>query len=83
MRMAALLLAPAFAAQSLAAQAPPAASLQPVYDQIRARHGEAVKRLQDWIALPSIAAEGLNSEAGVERMMALLKEALVIGSLLA
>ena len=75
MRMAALLLAPAFAAQSLAAQAPPAASLQPVYDQIRARHGEAVKRLQDWIALPSIAAEGLNSEAGVERMMALLKEA--------
>ncbi|MBK8727826.1 MAG: hypothetical protein IPL96_17765 [Holophagaceae bacterium] len=34
-----------------------------------------MKRLQDWIALPSIAAEGLNSEAGAERMMALLKEA--------
>ncbi len=75
MRLAALLLAPALAAPPLAAQAPPASSLQPVYDQIRARHGEAVKRLQDWIALPSIAAEGLNSEAGVERMMTLLKEA--------
>jgi acetylornithine deacetylase/succinyl-diaminopimelate desuccinylase-like protein len=68
MRLAALLFAPA-----LLAQAP--SSLQPVYDQIRARHGEAVKRLQDWIALPSIAAEGLNTEPGVERMMALLTEA--------
>jgi len=75
MRLATLLLAPALAAPFLAAQAPPASSLQPVYDQVRARHGEAVKRLQDWIALPSIAAEGLNSEAGVERMMTLLKEA--------
>jgi len=68
MRLAALLFAPA-----LIAQAPP--GLQPVYDQIKARHGEAIKRLQDWIALPSIAAEGLNTEPGVERMMALLKEA--------
>jgi acetylornithine deacetylase/succinyl-diaminopimelate desuccinylase-like protein len=75
MRLAALLLAPALASQPLAAQAPTAPSLQPVYDQIRSRHGEAVKRLQDWIALPSIAAEGLNSEAGVERMMGLLREA--------
>lgn len=28
------------------------------------RHDEAVKRLQDWIALPSIAAENLNSPMG-------------------
>ncbi len=57
---------------TLQAQAP---SLQPVYDQIRARHAESVKRLQDWISLPSIAAEDLNSEAGVEKLIALLKEA--------
>ena len=31
--------------------------------EITARHDEAVKRLQDWIALPSIAAESLNSAA--------------------
>jgi acetylornithine deacetylase/succinyl-diaminopimelate desuccinylase-like protein len=49
--------------------------MQPIYEQIRTHHGEAIKRLQDWIALPSIAAEGLNTEAGVERMMALLTEA--------
>ena len=36
--------------------------------EIAKRHDEAVKRLQDWIALPSIAAESLNSAAGAERM---------------
>jgi acetylornithine deacetylase/succinyl-diaminopimelate desuccinylase-like protein len=43
--------------------------------EITARHGEAVKRLQDWIALPSIAAESLNSAAGAERMATLVREA--------
>jgi len=43
--------------------------------QIAARHEEAVKRLQDWIALPSIAAENLNSTEGAERMAQLLREA--------
>ena len=52
---------------------PPA--LQPVYEQIARRHGEAVDRLRRWIALPSIAAEGLNSEEGVQRMIELLREA--------
>jgi len=42
---------------------------------ITAQHGEAVKRLQDWIALPSIAAESLNSAAGAERMAALARDA--------
>jgi acetylornithine deacetylase/succinyl-diaminopimelate desuccinylase-like protein len=42
---------------------------------IAARHDEAVKRLQDWIALPSIAAENLNSAEGAERMAQLLREA--------
>jgi acetylornithine deacetylase/succinyl-diaminopimelate desuccinylase-like protein len=52
-----------------------AADLQPVYRQITQRHGEAVERLQRWIALPSIAAENLNSEEGVQRMIELLKDA--------
>jgi len=50
-------------------------ALEPVYAQIPKHHAEAVERLQRWIALPSIAAEGLNAEAGAEKMMALLREA--------
>src|SRR5438552_7254664 len=42
---------------------------------IAARHDEALKRLQDWIALPSIAAESLNSAEGAERMAQLAREA--------
>jgi acetylornithine deacetylase/succinyl-diaminopimelate desuccinylase-like protein len=49
--------------------------LSPVYDEIRRRHDEAVKRIQHWIATPSIAAEGLNSEEGVQLMIELLKDA--------
>src|SRR5262249_9087171 len=43
--------------------------------QVTAHHVEAVKRLQDWIALPSIAAENLNSAEGAERMAQLAKDA--------
>ena len=43
--------------------------------EITARHDEAVKRLQDWIALPSIAAESLNSAEGAERMAQLARDA--------
>ena len=39
------------------------------------RHDEAVKRLQDWIALPSIAAENRNYPAGAEHMATLAREA--------
>ena len=49
--------------------------IEPVYAQIHEQHAEAVERLRQWIALPSIAAEGLNTEQGAERMMALLREA--------
>ena len=42
---------------------------------IAAKHDESVKRLQDWIALPSIAAESLNSQAGADRMAQLAREA--------
>jgi acetylornithine deacetylase/succinyl-diaminopimelate desuccinylase-like protein len=43
--------------------------------EIAARHDEAVKRLQHWIALPSIAAEGLNSAEGADYMARLAREA--------
>jgi acetylornithine deacetylase/succinyl-diaminopimelate desuccinylase-like protein len=52
-----------------------AGDLADVRREIVARHGEAVKRLQDWIALPSIAAESLNSAAGAERMADLARDA--------
>src|SRR3977135_3525177 len=39
------------------------------------RHDEAVKRLQDVIKLPSIAAENLNSAEGAEYMAKLAKDA--------
>jgi acetylornithine deacetylase/succinyl-diaminopimelate desuccinylase-like protein len=42
---------------------------------ITAKHDEAVKRLQDWIALPSIAAENLNPAEGAERMAQLARDA--------
>src|SRR5579871_7054693 len=50
-------------------------SLEPVYAQIHQRHAESVERLQKWIALPSIAAEGLNTEEGAQRMIDLLRDA--------
>src|SRR4051794_29202450 len=38
-------------------------------------HAVAVKRLQDWIALPSIAAEKLAGKEGADRMAQLAREA--------
>jgi acetylornithine deacetylase/succinyl-diaminopimelate desuccinylase-like protein len=43
--------------------------------EITKRHDEAVKRLQDWIALPSIAAENRNYPAGAEYMAKLARDA--------
>jgi acetylornithine deacetylase/succinyl-diaminopimelate desuccinylase-like protein len=43
--------------------------------EIGKRHDEAVKRLRDWIALPSIAAEDLNYPAGAEYMAQLARDA--------
>src|SRR5436190_22700926 len=43
--------------------------------EVAARHEEAVKRLRDWIALPSIAAEGLNSAEGAQYMARLARDA--------
>jgi acetylornithine deacetylase/succinyl-diaminopimelate desuccinylase-like protein len=49
--------------------------LQPIYDQVLKQHTQSVERLRAWVALPSIAAEGLNTEEGVKKMMELAKEA--------
>jgi acetylornithine deacetylase/succinyl-diaminopimelate desuccinylase-like protein len=59
----------------VAAAALAATDLKPVYAEITKRHAESIARLQKWIALPTIAAEGLNAEEGVTRMIELLKEA--------
>jgi acetylornithine deacetylase/succinyl-diaminopimelate desuccinylase-like protein len=46
-----------------------------VVAQISARHDQTVKMLQDWIALPSIAAENRNYPQGPEYMAKLAREA--------
>lgn len=43
--------------------------------EIEKRHGESVKRLQEWIRQPSIAAENRGVTEGCELMMRLLREA--------
>lgn len=57
---------PAFAAPS---------DFSDVKREVVKRHGEAVKRLQEWIALPSIAAENRNYPAGAEYMAKLARDA--------
>jgi acetylornithine deacetylase/succinyl-diaminopimelate desuccinylase-like protein len=56
-----------------ASPAPPA--LSPVLGQVEKRHDEAVKRLQDWIRQPSIAAENRGMAEGCDLMIRLLKDA--------
>jgi acetylornithine deacetylase/succinyl-diaminopimelate desuccinylase-like protein len=50
-------------------------ALDPVKAEVARRHDESLKRLQDWIKLPSIAAENRNMNEGCELMMALAREA--------
>src|SRR5437762_8625622 len=52
-----------------------AEDLADIKNEVTKRHDEAVKRLQDWIKLPSIAAENLNSAEGAEYMAKLAREA--------
>ncbi|MEO8275829.1 MAG: M20/M25/M40 family metallo-hydrolase [Thermoanaerobaculia bacterium] len=63
-----------FGAPAAAASAKPDAFAD-IRKQVIAHHDESLKRLQDWIALPSIAAEDLNFPAGAERMAELAREA--------
>jgi acetylornithine deacetylase/succinyl-diaminopimelate desuccinylase-like protein len=63
----------AFAAAS--AWAFDAADRAAIQAEVGKRHEQAVKRLQDWIALPSIAAENRNSQEGAEYMAQLARDA--------
>jgi len=68
------------AATSAAALALPrflsaADDLSAVHAEIGRRHDEAVKRLQDWIRVPSIAAENRGTNEGCALMVQLLKDA--------
>lgn len=65
----ALVLALSCSASAFAA-VPPA-----IRTEIARHHDEGVKRLQEWIALPSIAAEGRNTQEGAEYMARLAREA--------
>jgi acetylornithine deacetylase/succinyl-diaminopimelate desuccinylase-like protein len=52
-----------------------AEDLADIRTEISKRHDEAVKRLRDWIALPSIAAEDRNYPAGADYMAKLARDA--------
>ena len=51
------------------------ADLKPVFAEVDKRHDEAVKRLQEWIHQPSIAAENRGMTEGCDLMIRLLKDA--------
>lgn len=57
------------------ALAAPAPDKPAIRAQIDARLDTSIKELQDWIALPSIAAENLNMREGAEHMAKLAREA--------
>src|SRR6267142_6938098 len=52
-----------------------AADFAPVEREIQKRHGEAVQRLQEWIHQPTIAAEGIGAEEGVQLFIRMLRDA--------
>lgn len=49
--------------------------LESIRAEVTRQHDENIKRLRDWIALPSIAAEDLNYPAGAEMMAKLARDA--------
>jgi acetylornithine deacetylase/succinyl-diaminopimelate desuccinylase-like protein len=65
----------AFAALPVSAFAADNLGLQAVLSLIPKMHDENVKRLQDWIALPSIAAENRNYPQGPDYMAQLARDA--------
>jgi acetylornithine deacetylase/succinyl-diaminopimelate desuccinylase-like protein len=52
------------------------ALVDPTIDaEIRKRHDESIRRLQDWIATPTVAAQGIGVDEGVEIMISLARDA--------
>jgi len=74
-RMAAAALAVCAGAFAFDVAAAAAADRLAIQAEVTKHHDEAVKRLQDWIALPSIAAENLNFPQGAEYMAKLARDA--------
>jgi len=70
---AALAIAFALSAPCISLAADP--DLVAIRADVAKRHDESITRLKDWIALPSIAAEDLNSREGAEYMAKLAREA--------
>lgn len=70
--MATLALAPGAAAVALASSA---SNREAVLQAVSGQHDATVKLIQDWIALPSVAAENRNYPAGPEYMARLAGEA--------
>ena len=52
-----------------------AADLDPIHREVEKRHDECVRRLQDWIHQPSIAAENRGVHEGCELLMHMLSDA--------
>jgi acetylornithine deacetylase/succinyl-diaminopimelate desuccinylase-like protein len=48
--------------------------LQPVFAEITKRHDESVKRIQDWVKQPTIAAENKGINEGTDLMMKMLRD---------
>jgi acetylornithine deacetylase/succinyl-diaminopimelate desuccinylase-like protein len=67
--------AAAAAALTMPLAARAAEEMADVKAAVTAGHGAALKRLQDWIAFPSIAAEGRNTKDGAAYMAKLLQDA--------
>jgi len=67
--------AAALAWPALARSAAAASDLDAIRAEIEKRHDESVKRLQDWIRQPSIAAENRGMNEGCELTMRMLREA--------
>src|SRR6202012_3730042 len=53
----------------------PAVDMDAITAEITKRHDESLKRMQDWIRQPSIAAENRGMNEGCELMMNMLKDA--------
>ena len=51
------------------------ADLKSIYDEVEKRHGQSVKRLQEWISVVSIAAENRGVKEGNAHLLGLLKDA--------
>src|SRR5437867_8979439 len=48
--------------------------LKPVFAEVEKRHEQSVRRIQEWITKPTIAAENKGISEGRDHMMRLLKE---------